>query len=67
MVIMVVGIAFVALPTGFVAERFLGHEIEEEIGGVEVEAEQVATQHERHVLDELRLINERLDRLERRS
>ena len=65
MVIMVVGIAFVALLTGAVAERFLGPEVKEEIGGVEVGAEQEATQHEQHILHELRQINERLDRLER--
>ena len=64
MVIMLVGIAFVALLTGAVAERFLGPEVKEEIGGVEVEAEQEATEHERQVLNELRQINERLDRLD---
>ena len=39
LVVMVVGIAFVALLTGAVAERFLEPEIKEEVGGVEVEAE----------------------------
>jgi len=52
--IMAVGIGFVALLTAFVAERFLREEEE-------------LTEHERHVLNELRQINERLDRLERRG
>jgi voltage-gated potassium channel len=67
MVVMLVGIGFVALLTGAIAERFLGPEIKEQIGEVEVEAEQEATQHERHILATLHRIEERLDRLEQRG
>lgn len=53
---MVVGIGFVALLTAFIAERFIRRTEEEAIH-----------EHEHDVLTELRRINERLDRLERRG
>jgi voltage-gated potassium channel len=56
MVVMFVGIGFVALLTAFIADRFIRRTEEEEI-----------SDHERHVLTELRRINERLDRLEERA
>lgn len=54
--VMVVGIGFVALLTAFIAERFIRRTEEEAIH-----------EHEHDVLTELRRINERLDRLERRG
>jgi voltage-gated potassium channel len=68
LVIMVVGVAFVALLTGAVAERFLGPEVKEEIGAVEEQGrveEHEISEHELHVLAALHRIEERLDRLER--
>jgi voltage-gated potassium channel len=52
--IMVVGISFVALLTGFLADRFIRHEVEED-----------AETHEKHVLERLEQIDQRLQRLER--
>jgi voltage-gated potassium channel len=52
MAVMFVGIGFVALLTAFIADRFIRGETEE------------ISEHERHVLAELRRINERLDRLD---
>jgi voltage-gated potassium channel len=59
--IMLIGIGFVAILTGAVAERFLATEIEE-VGDAEREIE--ATEAE--VLAELREVRSRLDRLEAR-
>ena len=61
-VIMVVGIGFIAVLTGAVAERFLASRIEEAEAEVVDEVEQV----ESDVLAELRAITERLQALERR-
>jgi voltage-gated potassium channel len=54
MVVMFVGVGFVALLTAFIADRFIRRETQE-VG-----------EHEEHVLAELRQIRDRLDRLEKR-
>lgn len=61
MVLMLVGIGFIAILTGAIAERFLAGEIEEVVEEVE---EAAATEAE--LLAELRAIRKRLDRLEGR-
>jgi len=61
MALMLVGIGFIAILTGAIAERFLAGEIEEVAEGVE---ETAATEGE--LLAELRAIRVRLDRLEGR-
>lgn len=61
MALMLVGIGFIAILTGAIAERFLATEIEE---AVEAAEEVEATEGE--VLAELREIRSRLDRLETR-
>jgi voltage-gated potassium channel len=71
MVIMVVGIAFVALLTGAVAEGFLGPEVEEEIGEVgagigqvEQEVEVSLDEEQARMLAEVREMAERMNALE---
>ena len=61
LVLMLVGIGFIAILTGAIAERFLAGEIEEV---AEASAETEATEAE--LLVELREIRSRLDRLETR-
>ena len=61
LVLMLVGIGFIAIVTGAIAERFLAGEIEEV---AEATAEVEATDEE--LLLELREIRSRLDRLETR-
>ena len=61
LVLMLVGIGFIAILTGAIAERFLAGEIEEV---AEQAAEVEATEAE--LLVELREIRSRLDRLETR-
>ena len=58
---MIVGIGFIAILTGAIAERFLAAQVDE---AVEEVAEKEATESE--LLDELREIRSRLDRLEPR-
>ena len=60
-VLMLVGIGFIAVLTGAIAERFLAGQIEEVTEAAE---ETEATETE--LLDELREIRSRLDRLETR-
>jgi voltage-gated potassium channel len=67
MALMVVGIAFVALLTGAVAERFLGPEIKEEIKDVRGEigeTEAAIDAEEGRLLDEFRSISQRMNALE---
>jgi len=61
MALMLVGVGFIAILTGAIAERFLAGEIEDVVEGVE---ETAATEGE--LLAELRAIRVRLDRLEGR-
>jgi voltage-gated potassium channel len=67
MVLMVVGIGFVALLTGAIAERFLAPEIEEEISEVrhEIEEEEdIAGADEVRLLNEVRSMGARMSALE---
>ncbi len=59
LVLMLVGIGFIAILTGAIAERFLASEIDDAVqASEEVEATEI------EVLAELREIRSRLDRLE---
>jgi voltage-gated potassium channel len=67
MVMMVVGIGFVALLTGAIAERFLAPEIEEEISEVRREVEEgedIAGADEVRLLNEVRSMGARMSALE---
>jgi voltage-gated potassium channel len=67
MALMVVGIGFVAFLTGYLAERFLAPEIEEEISEVrqEIEDEEgIAGADEARLLNEVRAMGQRMGALE---
>jgi hypothetical protein len=63
---MLVGIGFVALLTGAIAQRFLSPQLEEGVAAVEVEVAEDVGRARSELLGELREITRRLHALEQR-
>jgi voltage-gated potassium channel len=64
--LMLIGIGFVALLTGAIAQRFLSPQLEEGVASIEVEVSHDVGQARSDLLSELRQITKRLQALERR-
>ena len=63
-VIVIVGIAFVAILTGAIAQRFVEPTLEEAIEEVEEEGAGLAQVSNAHLMAELRRLNDRLGQVE---
>lgn len=64
-IVMLVGIGFIAILTASIAQKFVVVGVTTEIDAVELEAEHDMQAVEAHVIDELRALQDRLRALER--